>query len=74
MRCFISLDLSLECREEIKKIQDLIRKKNLFLGKFTEFENLHLTQDDIYSFLENKGYSIVKKWGYMGWTSFAKKI
>jgi FkbM family methyltransferase len=38
------------------------------------FENLHLTQDDIYSFLENKGYSVVKKWGYMGWTSFAKKI
>jgi len=37
------------------------------------FENLHLTQNDIYSFLEKKGYTIVKNWGYMGWTSFAKK-
>jgi len=38
------------------------------------FENLHLSQSDIYSFLENKGYAIIDKWGSMGWTSFAKKI
>ena len=37
------------------------------------FENLHLTQNNIYSFLENKGYSITKNWGTMGWTSIAKK-
>lgn len=37
------------------------------------FENLHITQDDIYEFLEKKGYNITKNWGYMGWTSFAKK-
>lgn len=38
------------------------------------FENLHLTQDDIYDFLEKKGYSVIRKWGYKNWTSFAKKI
>jgi hypothetical protein len=38
------------------------------------FENLHLTQPDIYDFLENKGYEIIKNWGFMGWTSAAKKI
>ncbi|MFA5259478.1 MAG: RNA 2',3'-cyclic phosphodiesterase [Candidatus Pacearchaeota archaeon] len=43
LRCFIAIDLSRECRQEIKKIQDLLKKNNLFLGRFTEPENLHLT-------------------------------
>jgi len=42
-RCFIALDLSRECRQEIQRIQDLLKKKGLFLGRFTEPENLHLT-------------------------------
>jgi hypothetical protein len=57
-------------------IDDLIIKSIDFdTFKITEiyFENLHLTQNDIYSFLENKGYSITKNWGVMGWTSVAKK-
>lgn len=37
------------------------------------FENLHLSHHDIYDFLEKKGYTIVRNWGFMGWTSFAKK-
>lgn len=57
-------------------IDDLIIKdinfNNFEIGEIY-FENLHLTQGDIYDFLEKKGYSIVKKWGFMGWTSFAKK-
>jgi RNA 2',3'-cyclic 3'-phosphodiesterase len=43
MRCFISLELSKEGIEEVKRIQELLRKRNLFTGKFTELENLHLT-------------------------------
>jgi hypothetical protein len=57
-------------------IDDLIIKSIDFdTFKITEiyFENLHLTQNDIYSFLKNKGYSITKNWGVMGWTSVAKK-
>jgi 2'-5' RNA ligase len=42
-RCFIAFDLSRECRQEIQKIQDLLKKKGLFLGRFTDPENLHLT-------------------------------
>lgn len=42
-RCFISIELSREVINEIKNIQNLIRKKNMFIGKFTEPENLHLT-------------------------------
>jgi FkbM family methyltransferase len=58
-------------------IDDLIIKDidfNSFEINEIYFENLHLTQNDIYSFLENKGYKIIKIWGYMGWTSYAKKI
>jgi 2'-5' RNA ligase len=43
MRVFIALDLPREGINEIERIQELIKKKNLFMGKFTEGENLHLT-------------------------------
>ncbi len=43
MRCFIALDLPREAIKRIEEIQELIQKKNLFIGKFTESENLHLT-------------------------------
>jgi len=43
MRCFIALDLEKEFIKEVVSIQNKIRKQNLFLGKFTESENLHLT-------------------------------
>lgn len=42
-RVFISLDLSRECINEIKRIQLLLKKKNLFVGKFTDPEHVHLT-------------------------------
>jgi len=42
-RCFIALDLPREAINEIKRIQKIIKKKNLFAGKFIESENLHLT-------------------------------
>jgi 2'-5' RNA ligase len=43
MRIFIAIDLSREIINEIKKIQELLKKQNLIVGKFTEPENLHLT-------------------------------
>ena len=43
IRCFIALDLPREAINHIKEIQRLIKKRNLFIGKFTEPENLHLT-------------------------------
>lgn len=42
-RCFIALDLPREVINRIKEIQETIKKKNFFYGKFTEPENLHLT-------------------------------
>jgi 2'-5' RNA ligase len=42
-RCFICIDLPLEAKKYLNEVQEMIKKKNLFQGKFTEFENLHLT-------------------------------
>jgi len=43
VRCFIALELSREAIDYVEEIQRMIKKKNLFNGKFTEPENLHLT-------------------------------
>lgn len=43
IRCFVALDLPREVINHIKEVQRLIKKKNLFIGKFTEPENTHLT-------------------------------
>lgn len=43
MRTFIALDLPKEIVKGIQGIQKILRKQNLFTGKFTESENLHLT-------------------------------
>ncbi len=42
-RCFIALDLPKEIISELKDVQDELRKQNLFTGKFTEEEHIHLT-------------------------------
>lgn len=38
------------------------------------FENLHLSGDEIYSYLEEKGYFITKKIGKYGWSSLAEIV
>jgi len=43
MRTFIALDFPREVINYIREIQNLLKKRNLFEGKFTEPENLHLT-------------------------------
>ena len=41
MRCFISIDLSVEATKEIERLQRIIKPH--FIGKTTSNENLHLT-------------------------------
>ncbi|MEK6872441.1 MAG: RNA 2',3'-cyclic phosphodiesterase [Nanoarchaeota archaeon] len=53
-RCFIALNLPLEAVNEIRKVQKLIKDKNLFIGRFTELENLHLTLKFLGEITENK--------------------
>ena len=42
-RCFICVDLPREIIQEVERVQEELKKKNLFHGKFVEGENLHLT-------------------------------
>jgi RNA 2',3'-cyclic 3'-phosphodiesterase len=42
-RVFIAIDISREVIKEIERVQNEIKKKNMFIGKFVEGENLHLT-------------------------------
>ena len=42
-RCFIALDLPQGMIDEIRKIQVELMRQNLFVGKLTEIENIHLT-------------------------------
>lgn len=61
IRCFIALDLPREAINELEEIQNLIRKKNLFYGKLTEPENLHLTLKFLGEINENKLKEIQEK-------------
>lgn len=70
MRCFIALELNEEFKNEIKKIQELLRKKNLFNGKFTEIENLHLTLKFLGEIEDDKVEEVKKKLGEIKLESF----
>jgi 2'-5' RNA ligase len=43
MRCFIAIEFDEEVKDKISVIQKTLAAKNLFNGKLTEKENLHLT-------------------------------
>ena len=43
MRCFVALDLPEALKEEIKLIQAQLKEQDLFVGKFTEPDQLHIT-------------------------------
>lgn len=43
IRCFVCLELPIVATKYIAELQQQLKKKNLFYGKFTEPENLHLT-------------------------------
>ena len=61
MRCFIALDFPSDILFEIKSIQDKLQKKVLFLGKFTETPNLHLTLKFLGDISEEKIPEIKKR-------------
>jgi 2'-5' RNA ligase len=61
MRCFVALDLPREVMNHIKEIQENIRKQNLFTGKFTEVENLHLTLKFLGEINEEKTEQVKEK-------------
>lgn len=61
IRCFIALELPREAINKIEEMQNLIKKKKFFFGKFTESENLHLTLKFLGEIEEEKVEEIKKK-------------
>jgi len=73
-RCFICIDLPLETRKYIEEIQETIRKKNLFYGKFTEFENLHLTLKFLGEISEEKIAEVKERLKKIKFNSFSAHL
>lgn len=42
-RCFIAINFPKNAVNEIKRAQDFLSKSNIFVGRFTDSKNLHLT-------------------------------
>jgi len=61
IRCFIALELEREAIDYIEELDLQIKKKNLFTGKFTEPENLHLTLKFLGEIEEGKLSEVKKK-------------
>lgn len=61
IRCFIALELPREVINEVERVQQEIGKKNMFHGKFTEPENLHLTLKFLGENSEEKVEEVRKK-------------
>lgn len=61
MRAFISINLDGEFLKEIVNIQDMIKRKVLFTGKFTEVENIHLTLKFLGEIEESKAKEVQER-------------
>jgi len=73
-RCFIAVDLPRMAINEIKRIQKIIKKKNMFVGKFTESENLHLTLKFLGEIDNNKIKEVRKKLREVKFKSFGGRL
>jgi 2'-5' RNA ligase len=61
MRAFIALDLPREAINQIEETQKMLAKKNIFRGKFTESENLHLTLKFLGEIEEEKAEEVKRR-------------
>jgi len=73
-RCFICLEISREAIDYFEELQGIIRKKNLFQGKYTEPENLHLTLKFLGEIEESKIGEVKKKLSEIKLPVFSVKL
>ena len=74
LRCFIAVDIPEKAREEIVKVQKILEKRNLFMGKLTEKENLHLTLKFLGEIDEGKVGDVKKKLKEIKFSRFKVKL
>ncbi|MEK6903507.1 MAG: RNA 2',3'-cyclic phosphodiesterase [Nanoarchaeota archaeon] len=60
-RCFVALDISEKCKKELKAVQEELKKQDLFIGKCTEPENIHLTLKFLGEIEKEKVQNIAEK-------------
>jgi 2'-5' RNA ligase len=73
-RCFICIEVSRKAIDYIENIQSIIKKKNLFFGKFTEPENLHLTLKFLGELNDKKILEVRKKLQEIDFNSFTANL
>lgn len=73
-RCFIAIEIPREAIDYIEELNSIIKKKNLFSGKFTEPENLHLTLKFLGEIPENKIEEVRKKLKEIKFSSFEASL
>lgn len=73
-RCFIALDLPGNVISELQNIQEEIKKEDLFIGKLTEKDNLHLTLKFLGSISKSTLIEVQKKLKQVKFNSFEADI
>ncbi len=74
MRTFISLKFSEEVINYIRQLQEQIKKENLFEGKFTGLENLHLTLKFLGEINEEKLEHVRERLGEIEFSQFDTRL
>lgn len=74
MRCFIAINLPTEIKEKIFHSSNLLHKKNLFKGKITEKENLHLTLKFLDEISEEKLNQVIESLKKLKFNKITAKI
>jgi len=74
VRCFIAIELPREAMDYIEELNLIIKKKNLFAGKFTEPENLHLTLKFLGEISDSKVEEVRKKLKEIKFRSFEASL
>ena len=73
-RCFVAVDLPCRVINEIKGIQKQIWRENLFIGRVTEPENLHLTLKFLGEIDKNKIDEVKQVLGKIRFNSFEAQL
>ncbi len=74
IRCFVAIDLPQKNINRIKNIQKTIKEKNLFTGKFTKPENLHLTLKFLGEIDEEKIKKVKKRLKKINFDNFEAQL
>ena len=74
MRCFIAIDIPKKIKEKISHESQLLHKKNIFKGKATEKENLHLTLKFLGEVSEEQIKKISEKLRSINFKKFKAKV